>query len=275
MPYVMTDLVIDRVDLVDEGANSAAFIELYKRKEGPVMEMNEILEKMKPEHREIVEAEINKAKEDATKANEELAKANESITSLTKRAEDAEASVATLNSELEKAKSCECDGEADENGTCKECGKTKKSVAKSADDVIKGLDPEAKALFEKMKLQKDAAEAEIAKAKAAEDEAKAIAKAKELKALPVDEAKLAGILKSASPEVVEMLSTIAAGIDGAVLGEVGKAADNAKGGDAWSKIESKAAEIAKAQNVSIQKATQIAITENPDMYREYLEGGAQ
>ena len=33
MPYELKDLVIDRVDLVDEGANSAAFIELYKRKE--------------------------------------------------------------------------------------------------------------------------------------------------------------------------------------------------------------------------------------------------
>ena len=33
MPYLLEDLVITRVDLVDEGANSAAFIELYKRKE--------------------------------------------------------------------------------------------------------------------------------------------------------------------------------------------------------------------------------------------------
>ena len=27
MPYILKDLVVDRVDLVDEGANSAAFIE--------------------------------------------------------------------------------------------------------------------------------------------------------------------------------------------------------------------------------------------------------
>ena len=33
MPYLLEDLVIERIDLVDEGANSAAFIEIYKRKE--------------------------------------------------------------------------------------------------------------------------------------------------------------------------------------------------------------------------------------------------
>ena len=30
MPYILDDLVIDRVDFVDEGANSAAFIEVFK-----------------------------------------------------------------------------------------------------------------------------------------------------------------------------------------------------------------------------------------------------
>ena len=51
MPNILTDLIIDRVDLVDEGANSAAFVELFKRKEqGNPMELSEILSKMKPEH---------------------------------------------------------------------------------------------------------------------------------------------------------------------------------------------------------------------------------
>ena len=125
MPYMLEDLVIDRVDLVDEGANSAAFIELYKRKEQSAMNFEEILSKMKPEHAEVIQAEINKAKEDLAKAQEDLASVTAERDQASEDLKAANDDLAKANSELEtlKAKAhCECDGEADEDGVCKSCG---------------------------------------------------------------------------------------------------------------------------------------------------------
>ena len=44
MATKLKSLKINRVDLVPEGANSAAFVTLYKGKEGKPMEFEEILQ---------------------------------------------------------------------------------------------------------------------------------------------------------------------------------------------------------------------------------------
>ena len=54
MPNIIVGLVVDRVDFVDEGANSAAFIKMYKRREKDDMDLEEVLAKLKPEHAEVV-----------------------------------------------------------------------------------------------------------------------------------------------------------------------------------------------------------------------------
>ena len=79
MPNLLLDLEVDRVDLVNEGANSEAFIKLYKRKEREKdMTFEEILAKMKPEHKEVVEQELEKAKTEVpAEVKEELEKAQE------------------------------------------------------------------------------------------------------------------------------------------------------------------------------------------------------
>ena len=125
-----------------------------------------------------------------------------------------------------------------------------------------------------MKAQKEAAEEELRKSKEAEIQSKAVAKAAQLKALPVETEKLVEVLKGCSPELLDMLTTINAAIEGTVLDEVGKSAGGSTGADAWSKIEAKAEEVAKRDNVTKQKAVSIAIKENPDLYKEYLQGGA-
>ena len=102
----------------------------------------------------------------------------------------------------------------------------------------------------------------------------AVAKAAELKALPIGTEKLVGVLKSCSADMVDVLTTINAAIEGTVLDEVGKSNADSKGADAWSKIEAKADEIAKRDSVTKQKAVSIAIKENPELYKEYLQGGA-
>ena len=121
---------------------------------------------------------------------------------------------------------------------------------------------------------RDAAEEAVRKAKEAEAQAEAVAKAAELKALPIEQQKLVGVLKGASPELLEVLTTINAAVDSSVLGEVGKNSPGTVGTDAWDKIEAKAAEIVKAKGVSKAKAISLAVEENPDLYKEYLKGGA-
>lgn len=287
MPYLLEDLVVNRVDLVDEGANSAAFIELYKRKErGATMDIKEILSKMKPEHSSVIQAELDKLSGDVTKAKEDLATATTERDTATQDLKRAKEGLKAANEDKEKAESeletlkaslpdeCDCDGEADENGMCKVCGKPKKKAAFDEEETLKSMPAAARAVFIKMRTQKEAAEEEVRKAKDAEKQAEAVAKAAELKALPIETEKLVGVLKSCSADMVDVLTTINAAIEGTVLDEVGKSNAGSKGADAWSKIEAKADEIAKRDSVTKQKAVSIAIKENPELYKEYLQGGA-
>ena len=287
MPYLLEDLVIDRVDLVDEGANSAAFIELYKRKErSATMDIKEILSKMKPEHSAVIQAELDKLSGEVTKAKEDLAtvttecstakqdleKAKEDLKAANEGKEKAESELETLKAQQSDV--CTCDGEEDEDGKCKSCGKPKKKAAFDEEETLKSMPAAARAMFVKMRTQKEAAEEEVRKAKDAEKQAEAVAKAAELKALPIDTEKLVGILQNCSADMVDVLTTINAAIEGTVLDEVGKSNPGSKGADAWSKIEAKADEIAKRDSVTKQKAVSIAIKENPELYKEYLQGGA-
>lgn len=284
MPYVLEDLIVDRVDLVDEGANSAAFIEIFKRKETTKpMDFSEILSKLKPEHAGIISKELAKvsaerdtAVADLTKAREDLATANSTITTQTAQLKKANDTISVL-----KAKEyCECDGEADDDGMCKACGKPKKkSTSFDETSILKSLPTELREEYMKMKAQKDAAEEQVRKAAEEKAEAEAVAKAATLKALPVEQDVLVSVLKSCDQSIVDILSAAAAAIEGTVLEEVGKSGNGAgttttSGNDAWDKIEAKAAEIAKRDSITKQKAIGVAIKENPDLYKDYLNGGA-
>ncbi len=265
MPYLLEDLVITRVDLVDEGANSAAFIELYKRKErSDKMELKDIIAKMNPEHAAVVQSEIDSLSSEVTKAKESVAALTTERDSAKEALEKAMGDLKTANEELAKAKA--------------ELEALKANdAASNEEDIIKSMPEEARALYTKMKAQKEAAEEAIRKAKEAEAQATAIAKAAELKAIPIEQDKLVGILKGASPELLEVLTAINSAIESTVLGEVGKRSPgqaSSSSEEAWAKIEAKAAEIAKAKGISKAKAISQAVDENPDLYKEYLQGGA-
>ena len=265
MPYLLEDLVITRVDLVDEGANSAAFIELYKRKErSDKMELKDIIAKLNPEHAAVVQSEIDNLSSEVTKAKESVAALTIERDSAKEALEKAMGDLKTANEELAKAK--------EELEALKA-----NDAASNEEDIIKAMPEEARALYLKMKAQKEAAEEAIRKAKEAEAQATAIAKAAELKAIPIEQDKLVGILKGASPELLEVLTAINSAIESTVLGEVGKRSPgqaSSSSEEAWAKIEAKAAEIAKAKGISKAKAISQAVEENPDLYKEYLQGGA-
>lgn len=245
MPYELRDLIVDRVDFVDEGANSAAFIELYKRKENTnPMDYEQILAALKPEHADVIKGVI--AGKDA-----ELATARQQL-------DEANAEIGVL-----KAKPAEPTTEPTE------------------EDILKSMPEPAREAYLKMRTQRDAAEAQVRKDAEEKAENAAITKARSLKAIPVEEGKLVGILKSCSPEVEEVLKAANAAIEATALNEVGKSRGNgastgasASSDEAWAKLEKKAEEIAQRDGVTVEKAMGIALTENPDLYREYLNGGA-
>lgn len=285
MPYILEDLVVDRVDLVDEGANSAAFIEVFKRKEkNAPMEFSEILSKLKPEHAEVVQqhvdnlnSELNKAREDLEAANKRADEQEITISEQTKTIDETNEALAKANEELDTLKAkddtCTCDGEVNKEGVCSVCGKPKKSLSFDEDEVVKSLPEALRGEFMKMRAQKEAAEEQVRKAAEEKREAEAVAKAATLKALPVEQTTLVQILKSCDPVVVEVLTSAAAAIEGTVLTEVGKSGKGKTDKDAWSKIEAEAEKVAERDSVTKQKAIGIVIKENPELYKEYLNGG--
>lgn len=255
MPYILDDLTVDRVDLVDEGANSAAFIEIFKRKEteGP-MDFDAIISKMKPEHVEVINQHIAGITEELTKARGDLEAANKTIEEKTEALDAANATIATYKSKEEDVA---------------------KSAEASEEDVLKSLPENLREAFVKMREQKNAAEEQVRKAAEEKAEAEAVAKAATLKAIPVEQDVLVGILKNCDQSVIDVLGAAAEAIETTLLGEVGKrGAQVNTGDDAWGKLEAKAEEIAKRDSITKQKAFDTAIKENPDLYKEYLDGGA-
>lgn len=258
MLNLIIDLEIDRVDLVDEGANSAAFIKLYKRKEQePIMTLEEILAKMKPEHAKVIQDELAKAKQAAEVAKQE---AEQKLQAVSEELEKAKADYKAATEELESITKSKNDGQQP-----------------NFEEVIKGLDPTVQELFKSLKAQKEAAE-ELARQAAEEKRTQeALAKAKELKALPVEESKLVEVMKGITPEVYEVLKAANKALeDAGLFDEVGKSKTHnpSTGDEAWQQIEKKAEEIVAQENVSKAKAISIVIKRHPDLYREYLKGGA-
>lgn len=245
------------------------------------MDASEILEKLRPEHAEVLKSAFAELEKQKKQAEEEAATAK-------KEAADAKAEAAkkpagepgaasTKEDEDEAKKAC---GEKTEKkGEPSDAAKAKEGTT-SFDDtetLTKGLDPQVAAYIEQIKKQKDAAEEAAREAIAKERHMNAVNKAAELKALPIAADELISFIEKSSDETVDMLSAIAKGIEGTVLSEVGKSTDktfSASSSDAWARIEKAAEKLAVERNVSVAKATGMVIKEQPVLYKEYLEGGA-
>ena len=244
------DLVVDRVDLVDEGANTAAFIKLYKRKErDAIMDFNEIIAKLKPEHAEVIQEEIAKAKAEVP---EEIAK---ELSDTREKLDITETELTKMKEEVKKSK--------------------EPAQEENFEEVLKNLDPAVQKVFKSLQSQKEAAEQVAKQLNEQKEEEEAIKKAKTLKALPVEEDKLVQVVKGVSDDVYEILKSAAKVLEESeIFEEVGKGKSGAGSTDAWSKIEKKADEIAKRDSITKEKAIGVVINENPELYKEYLSGGA-
>lgn len=271
VPTELKRLKIDRVDLVPEGANSAAFVTLYKGKEMKSMDATEILSKLKPEHAAVIQAELdslNKAKEEAEQACEDAKKACDAAAAQTQSGNSDDEDTKKANGKQSQAKpDSTLSAKAAEGTTSFDEDET----------LTKGLDPQVVAFIDQLKKQKAAAEEVAKEAIAKERHANAVTKAAELKALPIEESQLVAFIEKSNDETVDLLSAIAKGIESTVLSEEGSNTSQTftkSSSAAWEKIEKEAQRLASERGVSVAKATGMVISEQPELYKEYLEGGA-
>lgn len=257
MPYALESLVVNRIDFVDEGSDSAAFIEVYKRKEQKnPMELSEILSKMKPEHSSVVEQAMNALQADLKKSREDLDTANADLKKSREDLEAANKELGTLKQENEVLKAKPAADEAD-----------------AEEEVLKAMPEAAREVYLKMRAQKEAAEEQVRKSAAEKLESEAVAKAASLKALPVEQSTLVNILKRGDQDVIDVLTAAANAIEGTTLDEVGKSREGNTSSGAWDKIEAEADKVAKRDNVTKQRAIATVIKEQPELYKEYLKDG--
>lgn len=295
MPTELKRLKIDRVDLVPEGANSAAFVTLYKGKEMKSMDANEILDKLKPEHADVIKSAFAELEKQKKQAEEEAAAAKQEAANAKQEAADAKAQAADgkkpapkstedededeTNKACEGRKKTEKKGEQPVSGKPSDAAKAKEGTTSfdESETLTKGLDPQVAAYIEQIRKQKEVAEEAAREAIAKERHLTAINKAAELKALPIAEDQLVSFIEKSSDETVDMLTAIAKGIEGTVLTESGVSTPQTfhkSSSDAWQRIEKAAQQLASERNISVAKATGDVVKEHPELYKEYLEGGA-
>lgn len=281
MPQLLEDLHIDRVDLVDEGANSAAFIELYKRREPNSMNFDEILTQLEPEHATVITTAFGKVKADLSKALSEKKVIESAL-------EKAKQEVITAQTEAKKAKEnaggfCTCKAaKPNADGICQSCGKPVKGFAKSKssstddvdDEVLKSLPEGVQTYIKKCHQEAQDTQAKLAAIEKEKAENEAIAKAKALKALPVDAKDLVKLVKQCDDETYKTLQNINSAVEKSVLNSVGKSSyDSSATSDAYGKLETKAAEIRKSKPaLSYAEAFTEATKQNPDLYEQYRKG---
>lgn len=282
MAKKLTNLKITKVSLVDEGACSAAHITLFKQKKGgSEMTFEEMMESLSEEQQAII-----KAKFDAQ--NEELEKAKEECSEKEQELEEAKKAFSEKEEELEKVKQEKKDLETKASETEEEDdlaveadsedGVTKAKKELTEEEILKNVDPAVKEMIQKAKSEAEIHKQALIKMKEEKEVAQLTEIAKSINNVGTEEAQLVSMLKKAKSVDVEFYNEVLKTLqvanniiaDSELLKEKGQSfAGNDV--DAWSKVDAKADEIAKARNVSKAKATNIVIDEFPELYQAYLD----
>ena len=227
----LVDLSLSAVALCNEGANSRADILLYKRKETNSM----------------------------PKTFEELMAAldTDAAAVVTKHIETLRAADQTTIKNLQ--------GEVD---TLKTAAPAAQAPAHE-EDVLKGVSPEVRALFEKM-------QGTVNQLLAAQEASVVEERYQKCKALPCKEATLREVLKSASPATVSILeaaaNVIAEGLHKATGTSASGTIKTGTADEAYAALEKSAKTIAAEQGITFEKAFTEACQRDPDTYKKYVEG---
>lgn len=282
MPQLLEDLHIDRVDLVDEGANSAAFIELYKRKGTNSMDFDEIIKQLEPEHAAVITAAFDKAKIDLASAIADKQMAENALSKAKQDLATAQAAEADAKAAADKAKQnaggfCTCKtAKPGADNICQICGKPIKPIVKGKDgsiddSVLKGLPEGVQAYIKKCRQDAEDTKAQLAEIAKAKEESDAIAKASTLKALPVDTKDLVTLVKQCDENTYKILQNINKALSDSMLTPIGKSSYESS--DAYDKLEAKTAEIRKSKPaLTYEEAFDAALKENPELYEQYKKG---
>lgn len=237
----LVDLELNRVDLVKEGSNSRAHILLTKGKEQNSMPKtyDELVALLKPEEAEILKSHVEAIEKTA---EETLATKDEKITVL-------EAEVAKLSTEKEEY-----------------VAELEKSKADTEEEIMKNVPPAMVEMIEKMRKENE-------ELKAREQDIIVKARFEEVKAIPCTEDDLKAVLKTATPDVFEVLKKAAATIENSVLkdtsGSQGGDGNESSGG-AFEKLE-KAARTRMAENdkLTYEQAFTEVTKAMPEVYAAY------
>lgn len=137
------------------------------------------------------------------------------------------------------------------------------------EDVFKGASPAMLAEIEKMRTAMQAMQ---------EQQASDLAEKRYqlCKAIPVEEAVLKDVLKSASPAALEVLKAAAAAIENGLMKSTGTGVDGvmhiSNPDEIYGELEKAAKSIMAAEPMTFEKAFTEACNRNPELYKKYVEG---
>lgn len=241
MQTKLINLDLTAIALCNTGANSRADIKLTKRKENTPMPkfetFDDIAKALEPEVAGIITQHIN----DAVAA------------AVSKAVAEKDGIIADLNEKLEKAKS-----------------EAPAAPTDGTEDVLKGVSPEVRALFEKQ-------QSTINGLLEREQEAIAASRFNAVKSIPYDEAALKDVVKSASPAAFQVLVAAAQAIEKSVTveptgtdadGEIQKSTSEAL----YAKLEKSARDIAATKGCTFEQAFLAACEQDPETYQAYSKG---
>lgn len=273
MAKKLTNLKITKVSLVDEGACSAAHITLFKQKKGgSEMTFEEMMESLSEEQQAIIKAKFDAQNEELEEAKKAFSEKEEELEKVKQEKKDLE----TKASETEEEEEEEEDDLAIEANS--EDGVTKAKEELTEEEILKNVDPAVKEMIQKAKSEAEIHKQALIKMKEEKEVAQLTEIAKSINNVGTEEAQLVSMLKKAKSVDVEFYNEVLKTLqvanniiaDSELLKEKGQSFDG-NDVDAWSKVDAKADEIAKARNVSKAKATNIVIDEFPELYQAYLD----
>lgn len=271
MAKKLTNLKITKVSLVDEGACSAAHITLFKQKKGgSEMTFEEMMESLSEEQQAIIKAKFDAQNEELEEAKKAFSEKEEELEKVKQEKKDLETKASEPEEEEE-----EDDLALEANS---EDGVTKAKEELTEEEILKNVDPAVREMIQKAKSEAEVHKQALIKMKEEKEVAQLTEIAKSINNVGTEEAQLVSMLKKAKSVDVEFYNEVLKTLqvanniiaDSELLKEKGQSfAGNDV--DAWSKVDAKADEIAKARNVSKAKATNIVIDEFPELYQAYLD----
>lgn len=272
MAKKLTNLKITKVSLVDEGACSAAHITLFKQKKGgSEMTFEEMMESLSEEQQAIIKAKFDAQNEELEEAKKAFSEKEEELEKVKQEKKDLETKASETEEEEEEEDDLAIEADSED-------GVTKAKEELTEEEILKNVDPAVKEMIQKAKSEAEVHKQALIKMKEEKEVAQLTEIAKSINNVGTEEAQLVSMLKKAKSVDVEFYNEVLKTLqvanniiaDSELLKEKGQSfAGNDV--DAWSKVDAKADEIAKARNVSKAKATNIVIDEFPELYQAYLD----